>query len=70
MIDRDVSPAIYDLIASMGGTFSAEYGLGQDKLELANHYLNPASRDLMRRIKLSIDPKDLMNPGKVVDISQ
>ena len=65
-VSAEVSPCIYDLVAKLEGSFSAEYGLGQDKLSLDQSYGDPVKRRLMGRIKNVLDPKAVMNPGKVV----
>ncbi|MEZ2410734.1 FAD-binding oxidoreductase [Bosea sp. RCC_152_1] len=64
--ERDVSPKIYRLAAEMGGTFSAEYGIGRVKMDLLERYGAPGKVDLMRRLKAALDPNGTMNPGKVV----
>ena len=61
-----VSAVIHDLAAGMGGSFSAEHGIGQLKRELLSEYASPETLTLMRAIKTAIDPKGLMNPGKVI----
>jgi FAD/FMN-containing dehydrogenase len=61
-----LSEAIYDAAVAHDGTISAEHGLGQAKVALANRYRSATERDLMRRIKTSLDPANRMNPGKVV----
>lgn len=66
-IDAQVSPRLYSLVASMGGTFSAEYGLGQEKILLAEKYSCPIHRSLMKRIKTAIDPFGILNLGKVIE---
>ncbi|MFP6803735.1 MAG: FAD-linked oxidase C-terminal domain-containing protein [Pseudomonadales bacterium] len=61
--DRLVKRAI-----EMGGTSTGEHGIGSGKLP----YMaleHGASLDLMRQVKLAFDPKNIMNPGKVIDIS-
>ncbi|WP_165821545.1 FAD-binding oxidoreductase [Falsiruegeria mediterranea] len=63
----EVSPCIYDLVAKLDGSFSAEYGRGQDKLSLDQRYGDTVKRHLMGTIKDVLDPKKVMNPGKVVD---
>ncbi|WP_454288322.1 FAD-binding oxidoreductase [Rhizobium arsenicireducens] len=65
-IETELSPSIYRLTREMGGTFSAEYGIGQAKLSLNAAYGNPVKSELMRRIKRGIDPQNRFNPGKVV----
>ncbi len=64
--EREVSPRIYDLAVAMGGSFGAEYGIGRVKLDLLDRYGNPAKIALMRAIKTAVDPKNILNPGKVV----
>ncbi len=66
MLEAEVSPRLYDLIAKMDGSFSAEYGLGQDKLMLNEIYGDPVKANLMATLKAATDPKNIMNPGKVV----
>jgi FAD/FMN-containing dehydrogenase len=46
--------------------FSAEYGIGQAKLELFELLGDPTKASLMKSIKASIDPASTMNPGKVL----
>lgn len=69
-IRTNLSPRIYDLVARMDGSFSAEYGLGQDKLQLDQQYGDPVRRGLMRVVKSALDPRNIMNPGKVVACSR
>ena len=58
--------AIHDLVASMGGSFSAEHGIGQLKVEELERYAPPAELAAMRRIKQALDPNGILNPGKVL----
>ncbi|WP_299829335.1 FAD-binding oxidoreductase [uncultured Roseobacter sp.] len=66
MLQSEVSPRLYELIAKMDGSFSAEYGLGQDKLSLNATYGDPVKSSLMASLKSTLDPNNIMNPGKVV----
>ena len=59
--------AIHDLVATYGGSFSAEHGIGQLKRGELERYKSPIALDVMRAIKHALDPKGIMNPGKVVD---
>jgi FAD/FMN-containing dehydrogenase len=61
-----INRAVHDLIASYGGSFSAEHGIGRLKRDELAHYKNPVALDLMRSIKATLDPNGIMNPGKVL----
>ena len=58
--------AMHELVASMGGSFSAEHGIGQLKVDELERYAAPAELAAMRRIKQSLDPNGILNPGKVL----
>ncbi|HXC59958.1 MAG TPA: FAD-linked oxidase C-terminal domain-containing protein, partial [Steroidobacteraceae bacterium] len=58
--------AVHDLVARHGGSFSAEHGIGQLKVEELERYAAPAELAAMRRIKLALDPNGIMNPGKIL----
>jgi FAD/FMN-containing dehydrogenase len=64
VIEETISPALYDLTTQMGGTFSAEYGLGQAKLGLDAEYGDAAKRRVAMAIKSVLDPTFILNPGK------
>ena len=57
---------IHDLAVSLGGSFSAEHGIGRLKRDELRRYRSAAELDVMRRIKSALDPKGLCNPGKVL----
>lgn len=63
---RAVNKPVHDIVRELGGSISAEHGIGQLKRDefLANN--PPVGIDLMRRIKASFDPAGIMNPGKVI----
>ncbi|MGE0876609.1 MAG: FAD-binding oxidoreductase [Burkholderiales bacterium] len=63
---QEVNRIVYAVVDALGGSISAEHGLGQLKrLEIAQH--KPALElELMRAIKSALDPRGLMNPGKVL----
>ena len=65
-MELNISPEIYKLAFEMGGTFSAEYGIGRVKLDLLRLYGAEGKIDLMKRIKTAIDPHGLLNPNKVI----
>jgi FAD/FMN-containing dehydrogenase len=61
-----LSSSIHDLAASMGGSFSAEHGVGILKVQELARYKSPAALTLMRTLKQALDPNGIMNPGKVL----
>jgi D-lactate dehydrogenase (cytochrome) len=73
-LDRDkflarmgkVNRALHDLAVGMGGSFSAEHGIGQAKLDDLIRYRSDVEIEMMTWIKSAFDPNNLMNPGKVI----
>jgi FAD/FMN-containing dehydrogenase len=61
-----VNRIVYDVVAELDGSISAEHGLGQLKREEIRAHKEPLELELMRRLKDALDPKGLMNPGKVL----
>lgn len=61
-----INRAVHDLIARYGGSFSAEHGIGQLKRGELQRYKSPVAMSVMRSIKQAVDPKGIMNPGKVL----
>jgi D-lactate dehydrogenase (cytochrome) len=61
-----VNRAVHDVVAKYRGSIAAEHGIGQLKREELVHYKSTVELDVMRAIKRALDPKNLMNPGKVV----
>jgi FAD/FMN-containing dehydrogenase len=57
---------VHDLVAELGGSISAEHGLGQLKRGEILRYKSAVEMDLMRAVKQALDPAGLMNPGKVL----
>jgi FAD/FMN-containing dehydrogenase len=64
-----ITRAVNDLITSMAGSISAEHGIGIEKLDELAHYRSKIELDTMRTIKRALDPKNIMNPGKVLRLS-
>ena len=57
---------IYESLKPMGGSFSAEHGIGLEKREALLRYGDPGKRAIMMGIKAALDPKGIMNPGKIL----
>lgn len=60
-----ITRAIYDLVADLGGSFSAEHGVGQSKRSWLAEYRAGPELELMKKLKKLLDPADILNPGKV-----
>jgi FAD/FMN-containing dehydrogenase len=61
-----VNRIVYDAVASLGGSISAEHGLGQLKRDEVRRHKDPLELELMRALKQTLDPRGLMNPGKLL----
>jgi FAD/FMN-containing dehydrogenase len=61
-----MSDAVHGLVADMDGSISAEHGIGQMKREALMRFKSPVELDMMRSIKRALDPKGILNPGKVL----
>ena len=61
-----VNHEVYDIVTALGGSISAEHGLGVLKRDEIRRYKSELELDLMRAIKRTLDPHGLMNPGKVL----
>lgn len=61
-----VNEIVHDIVHQLGGSISAEHGIGQLKREELLRYKSPLEMELMRTVKRALDPLGLMNPGKVL----
>jgi D-lactate dehydrogenase (cytochrome) len=62
----EINAAVHALVIELGGSISAEHGLGRMKIAENERYKPPIELEMMRAIKQAFDPKGLMNPGKVL----
>ena len=60
-----ITRAIYDLVSELDGSFSAEHGIGQSKKKWLEEYRAGTEFDLMRTLKKTLDPANILNPGKL-----
>lgn len=61
-----INRLIHDMVMGMGGSFSAEHGIGQLKRGDLVRYKSDVELSLMKAMKMTLDPKNIMNPGKVI----
>jgi FAD/FMN-containing dehydrogenase len=64
--DHAMMDAVNDVVRELGGSFSAEHGIGRLKPYMMPEWRGGAELGLMQRIKAAIDPGGIMNPGKVL----
>ena len=62
----DLKRLIHDNVHDMGGSVSAEHGIGRLKVDDLERYGDPAKLAAMRAIKTALDPQNIMNPGAVL----
>ncbi|MFL5045808.1 MAG: FAD-binding oxidoreductase [Xanthobacteraceae bacterium] len=62
----DVNAVVFAVVAKFGGSISAEHGVGIMKRDLLPRVKDPVALDLMRTLKRTLDPKGILNPGKVL----
>lgn len=61
-----IRETVEDVVAELGGSFSAEHGIGKEKLGTMRRRKDPVALDAMRAIKRALDPRGILNPGKVI----
>ncbi|WCM91928.1 FAD-binding oxidoreductase [Acidovorax sp. NCPPB 2350] len=64
--EKRVNHLVYEAVARFGGSFSAEHGIGELKVETLQTYQSPVALSMMRAIKQALDPRGLLNPGRVL----
>jgi len=64
--EHAVNTIVFDCVAAHGGSFSAEHGIGSLKREELAARKHPVALQMMRGIKAALDPRGLLNPGRVI----
>src|SRR5262249_8886896 len=62
----EVNATVFEVVRKFGGSISAEHGIGVIKRDLLPKVKDPVAYDLMRTLKRTLDPKGILNPGKVL----
>lgn len=63
---KEISAFVHDLVVAAGGSISAEHGIGQMKRDELARLSDPVRIRTMQAIKRALDPKGIMNPGKLI----
>jgi len=61
-----VNRIVHDLVVSLGGSISAEHGIGRLRREELRRYKSSVELEMMARLKRALDPDNIVNPGKVI----
>jgi FAD/FMN-containing dehydrogenase len=64
--EQAVNTVVFDAVAARGGSFSAEHGIGALKRDELAARKSPVALAMMRSIKAALDPRGLLNPGRVL----
>lgn len=64
--EEQIRDILYSQVNKFEGSISAEHGIGMLKLDHNYQFKDPLEIELMKKIKLAIDPKQIMNPGKLL----
>ncbi|MEZ7892079.1 MAG: FAD-binding oxidoreductase [Candidatus Wallbacteria bacterium] len=59
---------LYDFVYSIGGKLSGEHGIGYKRAKFMKKYTSPAEYEMMKAVKAALDPKNILNPGKIFEI--
>jgi FAD/FMN-containing dehydrogenase len=62
----EINAIVYRIVLAHNGSISAEHGIGQMKRDLLPQVKDKVAMDLMRALKQTLDPKGILNPGKVL----
>jgi FAD/FMN-containing dehydrogenase len=65
-LEAPINRLVHDAVVAHGGSISAEHGLGMLRRDESARYKSPVERSLMHAIKAALDPRGLMNPGKLL----
>jgi D-lactate dehydrogenase (cytochrome) len=65
-LEPQVNAAVYEVVARLNGSVSAEHGIGQMKAGLLRQVKDPVALEMMRAIKAALDPNGILNPGKLL----
>jgi FAD/FMN-containing dehydrogenase len=65
-VEHQVQTAVFTAVKAVGGSISAEHGVGLERLDFIGWTRSPEELAMMRAFKTALDPRNLMNPGKVI----
>lgn len=66
----EVNQIVHDIVARLGGSITAEHGIGRLRIEEVPRYKSDVEMAMMRKLKQCFDPDNLMNPGKLLKMER
>ncbi|WP_398467464.1 FAD-binding oxidoreductase [Tardiphaga sp.] len=66
----EVNQIVHDIVARLGGSITAEHGIGRLRIEEVPRYKSDVEMTMMRKLKQCFDPDNLMNPGKLLKMER
>ncbi|MGI9464522.1 MAG: FAD-binding oxidoreductase, partial [Aestuariivirgaceae bacterium] len=63
---EEMNDLVHGIARELGGTISAEHGIGRLKRDLMPGVKSPVELDLMQTLKRTFDPNNILNPGKLL----
>lgn len=66
----EVNQIVHDIVARLGGSITAEHGIGRLRIEEVPRYKSDVEMTMMRKLKQCFDPHNLMNPGKLLKMER
>ena len=65
---QEINAVVHAVVVELGGSISAEHGIGVLKRELLKTVKEPLELEMMRRIKRAFDPDNILSPGRILDL--
>ena len=62
MLEGEINDIVYDIVDALGGSISAEHGIGILKKSQLSRRANPSKLQMMQKIKTALDPDNILNP--------
>lgn len=65
---EEINHMVHEIVVNLGGSISAEHGIGTLKVDELKYFKPAVDIDTLKSIKIALDPKNIMNPGRIIEI--